>query len=420
MKRLIAIAAIGLALVPTSRGLGQAKESEAEADAKQFRAVLDKMAAHLQSAPAYAVELASSWKIESEDKSRAKEGRNRFKLVREAGNKLRIEANPGDQLQPTIVSVSDGKQLITYLRPNGIFERENSSNAAAEVLRSPYLTTALQGTGIDLLLMPDWPSYLEKSISQLDFTGPQRVDGEELEHYQMNWGKDVVEMWFKPGNPSFLTQYRRTVTVPVQEQTNIRVITTAKLKWNLAKSFPAEVFRVDLPAVARKVPSVYDALVRGDKAIVLGKPAPRLNLHLLDGKPLDLTAHHGRKEVIVLLYFASWANPSDEGLAATIKVADEFKRKGVVSYGVNLGESREEVARFVAAQKIGIPVALDPQGDSTDDFLINSLPAAILIGKDGTVQAVLQGNEFAKDGANRISRDLERLVRGESLVELGR
>src|SRR5580700_10393834 len=155
MHKFVTIAAIGIAALQGSRGLGQTKETEPDSDAKQFRTVLDRMAAQLSSTPAFAVDIASSWKVDSEDQARVKEGRNRFKLVREAGNKLRIEANPGDQLQPTIVCASNGNQLITYLRPNGIFERAPSTDAAAEVLRSQFLTTTLQGTGIDVLLMPD-------------------------------------------------------------------------------------------------------------------------------------------------------------------------------------------------------------------------------------------------------------------------
>jgi peroxiredoxin len=416
MKRYAALFAIGFVFVQTQVGACQQGDSEAAADARRFQTLLTVLATHLQTSPAYAVEIASHWKIASEDKKRDKEGRNRFKLVRESGDRLRIEANPGDQLQPTLVSVCDGKVLTTYLRPSGIFERKPTGDAPRDLLHSQFVATSLQGTGIDLLLMKDWPIFLEKTISQLDFTGKEKLDGEELDHFKMNWGKDTVEMWFKTGKPPLLSQYRRTVTVPVQEKTSVRVVTTARLKWNFAPAFPPATFQIDMPATARQVPSVYDALVKGEKAVVLGKPAPRLGLELLDGTPLDLASFAGRKEVAVLFYFASWSMPGAERLEALTRLVQNFRRQGVVFYGVNVGESKDDVTRLVAAHKLDMPVALDPSGKSTDDFLINSIPAVVLIGKSGTVQAVLQGPEIDKNIIDRITQDLDRLVKGELLV----
>jgi peroxiredoxin len=414
MRRLIVLLGLGVLLVGSSAN-AQQKESEAASDARQFQTVLTKLAGHLQSSGTYAVEVASDWKIVSEDKKREKQGRNRFKLVRESGNRLRIEANPGDQLQPTVLCVCDGKQLTTYLRPSGIYERKATTDAAAEVLHSQFLTTALQGTGLDLLLMKDWPKFVESSIGQLDAIGKEKVAGEELDHYQMVWGKDVVGMWFKPGNAPLLTQFQRTVTVPVQEKTSVKVVTTVRLKWTLAQTFPPATFQADMPATARLVPSVYEALVKGEKAVILGKPAPRLSLKLVDGKPLDL-AGHANKEVVVLFYFATWALPDIERLQTLTKLAQDWSRQGVKFYLVNVGETNEEVAKFTTTHKLTLPVALDQNGKSTDDFLINAIPAAVLIARNGTVQAVLQGPQFEQDVANQLTRDLSRLVKGESLL----
>ncbi len=416
MKRSAAVFAMGLICVQAQFAFSQQNDQEAAADARRFQNALNALATHLQSSPAYAVEIASHWKIVSEDKKREKEGRNRFKLVREAGDRLRIEANPGDQLQPTLISACDGKLLTTYLRPSSIFERKPTADAAAEILHSQFLLTSLQGTGIELLLMKDWPTVVEKTISQLDFTGKEKIEGEEFEHFKMGWGKDTVEMWFKSGNPPFLSQFRRTVTVPVQEKTSVNVVTTAKLKWTFARTFPPATFQVDMPATARQVPSVYDALVKGEKAVVLGKAAPSLGLTLLDGKPLDLASLASRQQVVVLFYFASWSMPSPERFEALTKLVRDFRQQGVAFYLVNVGESKADVAKFVASHKLDLPVALDPEGKSTDDFLINSIPAAVLIGKTGTVQAVVQGPDIEKDAVNRLTRDLEHLVKGQLLV----
>jgi hypothetical protein len=108
--------------------------------------------------------------------------------------------------------------------------------------------------------------------------------------------------------------------------------------------------------------------------------------------------------------------PSAERLEALESVVKDFRRQGVVFYLVDVGERRDEVEKLVKAQKIDLPAALDPQGKSTDEFLINSIPAAVLIGKSGTVQAVLQGPEVGAEAAGLLTRDLQRLLKGEALA----
>src|SRR5580692_4954370 len=107
LRRSLIACGIIVCLAPAARC--QANPAETPAEAKQFHALIAKLADQLKRSPAFAVELASSWKIDSSDKSRVQEGRNRYKLVRQSGNLLRIEANPGEQLQPTIICVCDGK-----------------------------------------------------------------------------------------------------------------------------------------------------------------------------------------------------------------------------------------------------------------------------------------------------------------------
>jgi len=81
---------------------------------------------------------------------------------------------------------------------------------------------------------------------------------------------------------------------------------------------------------------------------------------------------------------------------------------------IDVGEDADSVRAFVEKQKYTHPVVLDPKQQATAAYRITSLPVTVLIGKNGTVQAVHVGTSLEERAL--IRADMEALVAGKQLV----
>ena len=134
----------------------------------------------------------------------------------------------------------------------------------------------------------------------------------------------------------------------------------------------------------------------------MGTPAPAINIDLLGGGKLDLTALKG-KNIVILDFWATWCGPCITAMPQIEKVASEFKKKGVVLYAVNLEETAAEVQHFAEQNGVTAKIALDTADTVARDYQATSIPQTVLIGKDGTIQVVHVG----------LSSNLERQLRKE-------
>ena len=74
------------------------------------------------------------------------------------------------------------------------------------------------------------------------------------------------------------------------------------------------------------------------------------------------------------------------------KIHQEFKGQGLVVLGLNVGEGREAVEKFLKTTKVGYPLALISDNDVLP-FQVTSLPTYIVIDRDGKVVAYQIGSE---------------------------
>lgn len=121
-----------------------------------------------------------------------------------------------------------------------------------------------------------------------------------------------------------------------------------------------------------------------------GQPAPDVALTLMDGGAIDLASHRG-KEVVVLDFWATWCVPCTESLPALDALAKDYADKGVKVYAINLGDAPEEIEAFTRAAALTLPVARDPGFATGRDYLVESIPQTVVIGKDGLVKRVHVG-----------------------------
>jgi len=113
--------------------------------------------------------------------------------------------------------------------------------------------------------------------------------------------------------------------------------------------------------------------------------APRLTLGLLSGGRLSLEDLAG--EVVLVNTWATWCPPCREELPALEAVHRRYDDQGLLVLGVNIGESRDEVQRFVTRSGLTFPILLDPDEEALRAFGSISLPSSFLIDRDGRVRA---------------------------------
>src|SRR3569623_2285316 len=84
---------------------------------------------------------------------------------------------------------------------------------------------------------------------------------------------------------------------------------------------------------------------------LVGKPAIEFTLETTSSKSQTLTqARDGKKAMIV--FWATWCPHCREELEVLRQKADELKKQGIQVVLVDVGETKEEAASYLKAQKI--------------------------------------------------------------------
>ncbi len=137
-----------------------------------------------------------------------------------------------------------------------------------------------------------------------------------------------------------------------------------------------------LPPVQSLAPAGDDDCAPAQEA---DSPAPELMLEQLPGGQLSVQELAG--DVILLNTWATWCPPCRKELPALEAVYRRYRERGFIVLGVNIGEARDVVERFVTRSGLTFPILLDPDEASLRAFGTISLPSSFLIDRLGTVRA---------------------------------
>jgi peroxiredoxin len=129
------------------------------------------------------------------------------------------------------------------------------------------------------------------------------------------------------------------------------------------------------------------------------KAAGAVNGTLLTGAKYQLSSDVG--QVVVLNYFASWCPPCQTETPQFDSVYRARKGKGVTFVGVDAKDSpKSAAASWVQDKSITFPVLYDPNAQTALELggvPIVTLPATVLIDKQGKVAAVYQSSLLPAD-----------------------
>lgn len=176
------------------------------------------------------------------------------------------------------------------------------------------------------------------------------------------------------------------------------------------------VFSPAKDAIKYKSLDDYFASIAGvnDEHPLLGTAMPAFKGETVDGKPFDSRILKDR--VVVLDFWASWCAPCLAAMPVIESVVKDFADQKVLLIAINTGEEGQKVAEFLKQQKLELNVLLDPDGKIADGFVVDAIPQTILIGKDGTIEAVHVGFDGDEDLKETLSDELEVLTVGGKLA----
>jgi peroxiredoxin len=124
-------------------------------------------------------------------------------------------------------------------------------------------------------------------------------------------------------------------------------------------------------------------------AIAPNAPAPDFTLKSLDGPNLRLAEQRGR--VVLVNFWATWCGPCKQEMPHLNRLYDKYRTSGFVLLGVNVDEDARQAAGTAAKLGVRFPVLFDAEKAVSKLYDLQSMPATVLIDRDGRVRYLHRG-----------------------------
>lgn len=110
----------------------------------------------------------------------------------------------------------------------------------------------------------------------------------------------------------------------------------------------------------------------------------------LNGAPWDLN-HQQRGKIVVVNYWATWCPPCREETPALVRVANDYKARGVEMVGISLDEGGEEVVRdFVQEYAVPYPILMSRERINMT-LIPRTIPVTYLVDRQGRIAKRYEG-----------------------------
>jgi peroxiredoxin len=269
---------------------------------------------------------------------------------------------------------------------------------------------------LDNLLVSNPYDTIMEGVLGTSYGGTEEIESAKYHRVRFVQEDSDVEVWVAAGDKPLLLKAMVDATrslkhiegVPADAQMMLAIRFE---KWAMNPDAPDERFKFVPPEGSQKVASFSQP--DEPATIPPGKPAPDFKLDLLGGGQMTLSQHKG-KEIVILDFWATWCGPCRQSMPIIEGVAAAYKDKGVVLYAVNQEEMPEAIQKFLTAQKLNVTVALDKNSAVGAQYGASSIPLTVIVGKDGTVQAVHVG--LTAGLKKSLTDELDALVAGKSLT----
>ena len=122
-------------------------------------------------------------------------------------------------------------------------------------------------------------------------------------------------------------------------------------------------------------------------------PAPDFTLKSSEGRNLRLAEQRG--QVVLVNFWASWCGPCKVEMPHLNRLFDKYRSAGFVLLGVNVDEDPKLATGIATKLGLHFPVLYDADKSVSRLYDLQSMPATVLIDRDGRVRYLHRGY---KDG----------------------
>ena len=254
---------------------------------------------------------------------------------------------------------------------------------------------------------------------QVEVLGAAKVGEFDCQHLRVLDAGMQCELWIQQGGEPWVRRHRPTLVDPaggdgerlgpmLAYDVTFTVLerTVAKAAFAIAPPKDAErVDDLDAAVEAKARAAMQAAGAANQPHASIGKPAPAVELSLLDGSTLRLADQRGK--VVVLDFWATWCAPCVQGLPKVAALTAAKQQQGVVFVAVNQGEDRATIEAFLQKKGLVLPVATGG-AEVGAKFGVDGIPHVVVIGRDGVIAAVKVG--FGGDSETVLAAALEQAI----------
>lgn len=124
-------------------------------------------------------------------------------------------------------------------------------------------------------------------------------------------------------------------------------------------------------------------------AVTVQAAAPDFTLRSTEGRNLRLKEQRG--QVVLVNFWASWCGPCKQEMPHLNRLHDKYRSAGFVLLGVNIDEDAKLGAATAGRWGLKFPVLLDTDKTVVRQYDLGSMPATVLIDRDGRVRHLHRG-----------------------------
>jgi peroxiredoxin len=150
------------------------------------------------------------------------------------------------------------------------------------------------------------------------------------------------------------------------------------------------------------------ALLSLTSPLAAAPAAPGFKVRLLDGRSLDSRDLIGKK-LLVLRFQASYCKPCVRESAALGRLAERYRERGVEVLAIHVQDATADVRKFMRANRVTYPVALDPRLTIGNRYGFKGTPYTVVVDRQGEMVARLHGVSVV----TRLPRILDELLKKE-------
>lgn len=311
---------------------------------------------------------------------------------------------------------TDGTRMIRYIPMFDQYVDEEQEVSPALLIRSGGFSVLEPLVNVLAEIAEPEPFAAVKNTAE--FFGLEPVDGVTAHKIGVQYANRAFVLWIDAGTTPDLLKIAADMT-DVEEQMKANTGGDADIEVvAMLNGWTADVaddrIMFSPPEGVEQVAAFQPPRPASPADALIGKTAPDFELRLLDGGILSLSAKKD-KEIVILDFWATWCGPCRAAMPIMEKVSGEFADQDVRLYAVNLEEEIEDIKSFLESQGLNVQVALDTDGSVAEMYKAFSIPQTVIVGKDGTVQAVHVG--MSPNLETELREELTQLVGGKNLTD---